>query len=144
MSAIEQVRPARYPAVQNYIGGTFSDPAGDHLDVTNPADGSLVAMDSRRRLFGGLLRRMLVFGGVDAWMYAIDAYTGALIWRRQIDDQRFAMITGTPTYADGKLIVGLSSYEAMVAAFTTTGREATWRMDELQPQPFTPASLQRD
>lgn len=62
------------------------------------------------------MRRMLVFGGVDAWMYAIDAYSGALIWRQQIDDQRFTMITGTPTYADGKLVVGLSSYEAMVAA----------------------------
>jgi polyvinyl alcohol dehydrogenase (cytochrome) len=61
-------------------------------------------------------RRMLVFGGVDAWVYAVDAYDGKLIWRRQVDDQRFVMITGTPTFADGKLIVGLSSYEAMVAA----------------------------
>lgn len=31
-----------------------------------------------------------------------------------------------------------------VVSITTTGREATWRMDELLPQPFTPASLQRD
>jgi len=62
------------------------------------------------------LRRMLTFAGVDAWVYAVDAYDGKLIWRRQVDDQRFAMITGTPTFADGKLIVGLSSYEAMVAA----------------------------
>lgn len=60
-------------------------------------------------------RRVLVFGGVDAWLYAIDAYNGELIWRQQIDDQRFVMITGTPTYVDGKLIVGLSSYEAVVA-----------------------------
>lgn len=60
-------------------------------------------------------RRVLVFGGVDAWLYAVDAYDGKLIWRRQIDEQRFAMITGTPTFADGKLIIGLSSYEAMVA-----------------------------
>lgn len=62
------------------------------------------------------VRRVLVFGGVDAWLYAIDAHDGELIWRRQVDDQRFVMITGTPTYVDGKLIVGLSSYEAMVAA----------------------------
>ena len=31
-----------------------------------------------------------------------------------------------------------------IVSFTTTGREAAWRMDELLPQPFTPASLQRD
>ena len=43
MSAIQEVRPGRYPAVQNYIGGTFSDPACDHLDVTNPADGSVIS-----------------------------------------------------------------------------------------------------
>jgi polyvinyl alcohol dehydrogenase (cytochrome) len=61
------------------------------------------------------LRRMLVFGGVDSWLYAIDAYTGTLMWRRQVDDQRFTMITGTPIYVDGKLIIGISSYEAFVA-----------------------------
>jgi malonate-semialdehyde dehydrogenase (acetylating)/methylmalonate-semialdehyde dehydrogenase len=43
MSAIEQPRPVRYPAVQNFIGGTFNDPAGDHLDVTNPANGSVIS-----------------------------------------------------------------------------------------------------
>ena len=31
-----------------------------------------------------------------------------------------------------------------IVSVTTTGREATWRMDELLPQPFTPASLERD
>jgi cytidine deaminase len=31
-----------------------------------------------------------------------------------------------------------------IVSITTTGREATWRMDELLPRPFTPASLERD
>ncbi len=31
-----------------------------------------------------------------------------------------------------------------IVSITTTGREATWRMDELLPQPFTPSSLERD
>ena len=31
-----------------------------------------------------------------------------------------------------------------IVSITTTGREAAWRMDELLPQPFTPASLERD
>ncbi|HEX6059092.1 MAG TPA: cytidine deaminase [Gemmatimonadaceae bacterium] len=31
-----------------------------------------------------------------------------------------------------------------IVSITTTGREAAWRLDELLPQPFTPASLERD
>ena len=31
-----------------------------------------------------------------------------------------------------------------IVSITTPGREAAWRMDELLPQPFTPASLERD
>jgi len=75
-----------------------------------------IGLYSLKNKRNGKQRRMLVFAGVDAWVYVIDAYDGKLIWRRQVDDQRFAMITGTPTFADDKLIVGLSSYEAMIAA----------------------------
>jgi malonate-semialdehyde dehydrogenase (acetylating)/methylmalonate-semialdehyde dehydrogenase len=44
MTAIEQSAPTRYPDVRNYIGGTFVDPSvEEHLDVTNPADGSVIS-----------------------------------------------------------------------------------------------------
>jgi malonate-semialdehyde dehydrogenase (acetylating)/methylmalonate-semialdehyde dehydrogenase len=44
MTAIEQSAPAKYPDVRNYIGGTFVDPSvEEHLDVTNPADGSVIS-----------------------------------------------------------------------------------------------------
>jgi malonate-semialdehyde dehydrogenase (acetylating)/methylmalonate-semialdehyde dehydrogenase len=44
MTAIEQSAPAKYPDVRNYIGGAFVDePARDYLDVTNPADGSVIS-----------------------------------------------------------------------------------------------------
>ena len=43
MSVIEQTRPAKYPEVRNFIGGQFTDPHCDHLDVTNPADGSILS-----------------------------------------------------------------------------------------------------
>src|SRR5260370_584573 len=44
MSAIESVATARYPDVQNYIGGEFVDGNGhEHLDVTNPATGSVIS-----------------------------------------------------------------------------------------------------
>jgi malonate-semialdehyde dehydrogenase (acetylating)/methylmalonate-semialdehyde dehydrogenase len=44
MSAIESVATARYPDVQNYIGGEFVDGnEHEHLDVTNPATGSVIS-----------------------------------------------------------------------------------------------------
>jgi malonate-semialdehyde dehydrogenase (acetylating)/methylmalonate-semialdehyde dehydrogenase len=43
MTAIEQSTSTRYPDVRNYIGGSFVDAQGEHLDVTNPADGSVLS-----------------------------------------------------------------------------------------------------
>ena len=43
MSAIEQSPAVKYPPLRNYIGGTYVDVSGDHLDVTNPADGSVIS-----------------------------------------------------------------------------------------------------
>ncbi|HSP17302.1 MAG TPA: CoA-acylating methylmalonate-semialdehyde dehydrogenase [Thermoanaerobaculia bacterium] len=44
MSVIEQSTPTKYPDVRNYIGGQFVDGNGvQYLDVTNPADGSVIS-----------------------------------------------------------------------------------------------------
>ena len=43
MSVIEKEAAARYPSVRNFIGGEFSAPSSDYLDVTNPADGSVIS-----------------------------------------------------------------------------------------------------
>ncbi|MGZ5473634.1 MAG: aldehyde dehydrogenase family protein, partial [Thermoanaerobaculia bacterium] len=44
MSVLEQTATTKYPDVRNYIGGTFVDAsARTMLDVTNPADGSVIS-----------------------------------------------------------------------------------------------------
>src|SRR3954451_14822359 len=44
MCVIEQAAPTKYPDVRNYIGGEFVDGNGTRtLDVTNPADGSVLS-----------------------------------------------------------------------------------------------------
>src|SRR5436190_170592 len=44
MTVIEQSAPTKYPDVRNYIGGTFVDSTAErHLDVFNPADGSVLS-----------------------------------------------------------------------------------------------------
>ena len=47
--------------------------------------------------------------------YAIDAQTGAPIWKAKVDDQRHAMMTGSPILMGGKLIVPVSSGEEYFA-----------------------------
>jgi malonate-semialdehyde dehydrogenase (acetylating)/methylmalonate-semialdehyde dehydrogenase len=44
MTAIAESVPTKYPNVRNYIGGRFVDGDGSqYLDVTNPADGSVIS-----------------------------------------------------------------------------------------------------
>src|SRR4051812_29987629 len=44
MTAIAESTRTKYPNVRNYIGGTFVDGNGaQYLDVTNPADGSVIS-----------------------------------------------------------------------------------------------------
>ena len=48
--------------------------------------------------------------------YAIDAQTGALVWKRSVESFPGATITGAPTLADGTLYVVTSSAEEVLGA----------------------------
>jgi polyvinyl alcohol dehydrogenase (cytochrome) len=51
------------------------------------------------------------FGDVAAHTYALDAETGAQIWKVKVDQHRAARVTGAPTLHDGVLYVPVSSIE---------------------------------
>lgn len=53
----------------------------------------------------------LYFGDILARAYAVDARTGQLRWMQKVDGHPNATITGTPTLADGRLYVPVSSLE---------------------------------
>ena len=53
----------------------------------------------------GAARWAVFFGDLRANAYALDATSGELIWKRQIDDHPLAAITGTPAYHDGRVFV---------------------------------------
>ena len=55
------------------------------------------------------------FGDVLGNVYAVDAVTGAGVWRRRPDDHPNATITATPTLHDGRLYVSVSSLEVSLA-----------------------------
>jgi polyvinyl alcohol dehydrogenase (cytochrome) len=52
-----------------------------------------------------------MFGDIRANAYAIDADTGAAIWKRKVDTHQSARVTGAPTFASGRLYVPVSSVE---------------------------------
>jgi len=56
------------------------------------------------------------FGDVQAYAYAVEAVSGALVWKTRIDVHPAARITGAPTLAGGRLYVPASSAEEALAA----------------------------
>jgi len=57
----------------------------------------------------------IFFGSTDGRMHALDAATGALIWVNYVGDHSMTMLTGTPTFHDGKIYVPISSTEVVYA-----------------------------
>ncbi len=55
------------------------------------------------------------FGDVLGYAYALDATSGAEIWRQRADDHPNATITGTPSLHEGRLYVPVSSLEVSLA-----------------------------
>ncbi|HEY9217197.1 MAG TPA: PQQ-binding-like beta-propeller repeat protein, partial [Phenylobacterium sp.] len=70
---------------------------------TTPVIGQLPA--------GGSARFAVHFVDATKHAYAIDAETGALLWKTQVEDHPMAAMTGTPVLHAGKLYVPLSSGE---------------------------------
>lgn len=60
--------------------------------------------------------RMAYFGDGQARVYAVDTAAGTLLWKTEMDQHPFAMITGAPRLYDGKLYVVVSSAEELGGA----------------------------
>jgi polyvinyl alcohol dehydrogenase (cytochrome) len=54
-------------------------------------------------------------GWAERTAYALDAQTGELIWKRQVDDQNEVQMTGSPVLHAGRLYVPVSSAEEAIA-----------------------------
>jgi polyvinyl alcohol dehydrogenase (cytochrome) len=68
------------------------------------------------RLPGATPRHAAYFTGwVERTAYALDAETGALIWKTQVDHQREVQMTGSPVLHGGRLYVTVSSAEEAIA-----------------------------
>jgi polyvinyl alcohol dehydrogenase (cytochrome) len=59
---------------------------------------------------------VIFFGDQHATAYAVDAFTGAQLWKTHVDDYPFAIITGAPTLGGDVLYVPVASLEDAVGA----------------------------
>src|SRR5262249_29301475 len=63
----------------------------------------------------------IFFGDTLANVYAVNATTGALIWKQRVEDHLAARVTGTPVLSPGVLYVSVSSIEE------ATGSQASYQ-----------------
>jgi polyvinyl alcohol dehydrogenase (cytochrome) len=56
-------------------------------------------------------RHVLLFGDLTGWFYAVDAMTGEVVWKIQIETHDSTRLTGTAAVHDGVAYVPVSSWE---------------------------------
>lgn len=66
-------------------------------------------------------RTYLFFGTFNGRAHALDAATGRARWVTDVRDHSMAMLTGTPSYHDGRLYVPVSSREVVMAVMPWYG-----------------------
>jgi outer membrane protein assembly factor BamB len=87
--------------------GTTTPPAGTCIP---PSAGVASTATYQTDVPIGASRAVLFVGGGDASLYALDAHSGAVLWRRTLGTSPTNMIWDSPAYYKGSLYVGLSSY----------------------------------
>jgi polyvinyl alcohol dehydrogenase (cytochrome) len=68
---------------------------------------------------GASARYAAFFGDATATAYAVDATTGALLWKTKVEDFPVARVTGSPRFHNGRLYVPLASGEEAAGALPT-------------------------
>jgi polyvinyl alcohol dehydrogenase (cytochrome) len=67
-------------------------------------------------LISGTDQFAVFFGDLRANAYAVNAITGALVWKTKVEDHPAAVITGAPTLYSGMLYVPVSSFEEVTGS----------------------------
>ena len=99
----------------------------------------------------GVARDVALFGDMGANVYALDATTGRLLWKTDVDDFPVGRVSGSVTYHNGRVYVGVASGEeatgavptyecckfrgSVVALDASTGRQVwkTYTIEEAKP-----------
>jgi polyvinyl alcohol dehydrogenase (cytochrome) len=74
------------------------------------------AVAINRVQIAGRARDVAIFGDQGATTYALDAATGALLWKSKVDDFPGSRVTGSPVFHNGKIYVPVASGEETAGA----------------------------
>ena len=77
------------------------------------------AVSVGRVTMAGGTRDVAFFGDQNAIVYALDAATGRLLWKTDVDDFPVGRISGSVTYHSGRVYVGVASGEEATGAVPT-------------------------
>jgi polyvinyl alcohol dehydrogenase (cytochrome) len=95
-------------------------------------------------------RYAVYFGDVKANVYAVDAETGALLWKKSAESHPLARVTGAPALYNGRLYVPVASFEegsgpnpkyecctfrGSVVAYDATTGEQVWKTYTIPERP---------
>jgi polyvinyl alcohol dehydrogenase (cytochrome) len=56
-------------------------------------------------------RHALLFSDLIGWVYALDAETGAVLWRKRVEDHEATRLTGAAVVHDGTVFIPVASWE---------------------------------
>ncbi len=85
----------------------------------NAGQGVRSAVTVVRADMPGGARDVAFFGDAAANVYALDAATGKQLWKTDVDDFPVGRISGSPTYHNGRMYVGVASGEEASGAVPT-------------------------
>ncbi|WP_283133447.1 PQQ-binding-like beta-propeller repeat protein [Rhizohabitans arisaemae] len=83
--------------------GPVAPPEGELIEKNPVRDGPTVAGDK------------VYFGDSRGNLFALNRFTGRLAWMTEVDAHPAALLTGSPLYFDGRVYIGVSSYEYLLA-----------------------------
>jgi polyvinyl alcohol dehydrogenase (cytochrome) len=96
-------------------------------------------------------RLLAYFGDIKGNLYAVDAQTGAELWRERVDTHPVARVTGAPVLVEGRLYVPISSLEESgagnptypcctfrggIAAYDAVTGRRVWKSYTIQQEPL--------
>src|SRR5439155_22409859 len=84
---------------------SFQSSGGVRTAISIGSLGSVGSIGSRGSRFAAY------FGDVKANVYAVDAETGALLWKKSAESHPLARVTGAPAHFNGRLYVPVASFE---------------------------------
>ncbi len=107
-------------------GAVYFPDAGGYLNAVNASNGSLLWQSSIRNYTGVAYAGSRVSPAVDGYrlisgdnwllahpqgahVFAVNRYTGGLLWNTQVDSNPAAIITGSPVVYGNEVVVGVSS-----------------------------------